>query len=110
MLKVYDAHDVVEAERIKSLLEQKGITAFVFGEHTFNLFGVNPLAFPSIWIDDDEQFNAAKRHISAYEKQAKQNQGDESGEILTPWRCPKCHEINEASFDYCWFCGESQPE
>ncbi|HKJ22395.1 MAG TPA: DUF2007 domain-containing protein [Gammaproteobacteria bacterium] len=104
MLKVYEAALVYDAEQVRDLLLRRGIDAYVFGEHTYNVLGVNPLAWPQVWVAEDEDFERAKALIGDYEKA--QRAMAASAAAGKRWRCRACGETNEGTFDVCWSCGE----
>ena len=105
MRKVYEAAQVFEAEEVRLLLEEHAITAFVFGEHTYSSPGVNPLAWPSVWIDEDEDFERAKALVGEYEAQKRQRDNELHNGTADTWRCRRCGETNEGTFAVCWNCG-----
>jgi len=104
MLKVYEAALVADAEQVRDLLERRGIDAYVFGEHTYSVLGVNPLAWPQVWVAEDRDFEPAKALVNDYE-QARRDLAA-SAAAGEQWRCAACGETNEATFDVCWSCGE----
>lgn len=104
MLKVYEAERVTDAEQIRDLLERCGIAAFVFGEHTYNALGINPLAWPQVWVAEDEDYDRAKALVHEYElAQRAASSPSASGQ----WRCNRCGELNEGTFAVCWHCGDA---
>ncbi len=95
MKRIYEAADVVEAEAVAMALKSRSIDAFVVGAHTYTTPGVNPLAFPAVWIADDEDEVAARLALAAL-------RAVDKGE---PWRCSRCGEAHEGQFAACWKCG-----
>jgi rubrerythrin len=95
MKRIYEAADVVEAEAVAAALKARRIDAFVVGAHTYSTPGVNPLAFPAVWIADDEDEGPARLALAAL-------RAAEKGE---PWRCRSCGEAHEGQFASCWKCG-----
>ena len=109
MLKVYEAEQVGDAEQVRLLLETRGIDARVFGEHTYNALGVNPLAWPEVWVMEDGDFDAAKALVRDYEETARRAAALPT-DARQRWRCRYCGEWNEETFAMCWKCGESLPD
>jgi hypothetical protein len=109
MLKVYDAEHVGDAQQVRDLLEARGIDAHVFGEHTYNALGVNPLAWPAVWIMDDGDFDTAKALVRDYEEELRRAAA-RSTDTSPRWRCRYCGEWNEDNFAVCWKCGVSLPD
>jgi hypothetical protein len=105
MLKVYEAELVIDAEEVRALLEARGIEAFVFGEHTYNSPGVNPLAWPAVWVQNDDDYDTAKALVNEFERNLRHP--PPSGR---PWRCRHCGETNEPTFALCWNCGAHGPD
>jgi len=108
MLKIYEAEQVTDAEQVRGMLEARGIDARTFGEYTYNAPGVNPLAWPEVWIMDDGDFDAARALVREYEEIARR------AAALPPdasrrWRCRHCGECNEETFALCWKCGAPLP-
>lgn len=101
MLKVYEAEQVIDAELVCRMLERRGIAAFVFGEHTFNAPGVNPFAWPEVWVAEDGDYAAARVLVHDYECSRR---SEEPGAYR--WYCRSCGEMNEGSFAVCWCCGQ----
>ncbi len=95
MKRIYEAADVVEAESVAAALKSRGIDAFVVGAHTYDTPGVNPLAFPAVWIADDGDEGAARLALAALRTTDKG----------APWRCRVCGEAHEGQFAACWKCG-----
>ncbi len=98
MKRVYEAADVIEAEAVVTALKSRGIDAFVVGAHTYDTPGVNPLAFPAVWIAHDEDEGAARLALAAL-------RAADKGEA---WRCRACGEAHEGQFSACWKCGASR--
>jgi rubrerythrin len=95
MKRIYEAADVIEAEAVAAVLKGRGIDAFVVGAHTYDTPGVNPLAFPAVWIADEEDEGAARLALA----------GLRAADKGAPWRCPACGEAHEGQFAACWKCG-----
>lgn len=95
MKRIYEAADVIEAEAVVAALKSRGIEAFVVGAHTYDTPGVNPLAFPAVWIANDEDEVAARWALTGLRAATKD----------APWRCRSCGETHEGQFAVCWKCG-----
>ena len=71
MNKIFIAHDPLEANFVRDLLEQQGIDAEVQGEA---LFGLRPRignasdTLPSVWIRRDAQLKKALKFVAEYEQ------------------------------------------
>lgn len=104
MRKVYEAALVSDAEQVRDLLQRRGIDAHVFGEHTYSVLGVNPLAWPQVWVAEDGDFERAKVLVSDYERT--QRALAASAAPGDRWCCRACGETNEGTFEICWSCGE----
>ncbi len=73
----------------------------VQGENITAIQGVVPFApstSPSLWVEDDEQFDEAQQHMAEILDRAAQK-GTE-----TNWKCVKCGELVGAQFTACWNC------
>lgn len=100
--EVYLAADPVNAEIAKDLLAGHGIPAHVRNQYLWG--GMGDLAanvYPSVWVDDDVHFDAARELIRRFE----------AGPLVDgrPWQCPECGEYLDAQFDICWNCGSLKP-
>lgn len=109
MLKVYEAEQVGGAEQVRDMLERRGIEARVFGEYTYGAPGINPLAWPAVWVMDDEDFDAAKSLIREYEEALRRDAAREP-DASRRWHCRHCGEWNEETFALCWKCSEPSPD
>jgi hypothetical protein len=72
MIKVFVAHDPLEAHFVKSLLELEGIAAEVQGESLFGLrpgVGIASDTLPSVWIVEDLRVDKSRQVIADYERQ-----------------------------------------
>lgn len=94
---------MIDAELFKDYLLEKGIPAVVKGAMLTGIIGEIPVnTFPTVWIDDDRDFDIARQYVEKYERQIKENGNDDS------WCCTGCGEENEPQFLLCWSCGEEK--
>jgi hypothetical protein len=110
MIQVFSSPDLSDAYAVKDLLEEHGIAAHVFNENVSRMpgafFRATPDVWPSVHIADDNRLREAKVLIQTFEK----NQQAEAGSSAKrpSWKCPKCKEENDASFEVCWKCGKER--
>jgi hypothetical protein len=74
MRRVYVAMTPVDAQFVKAFLESAGIAAIVRGEHLFALRGSVPMTdetLPSVWLEDDEDFERAERLLLQLEARSR---------------------------------------
>jgi hypothetical protein len=72
MIKVFIAHDPLEAHFVRGLLKREGIAAEVQGESLFGLrpeIGIASDTLPSVWIIKDAQAEKARELVADYERQ-----------------------------------------
>jgi len=72
MRQVFAAKTVTEAHLVKSLLEREGIQAEVRGEWLSGALGELPVShenWPSVWILQDQQIEAARVLVEEYERE-----------------------------------------
>lgn len=102
MKKLYTHENRIIIFNLRNVLEQKGIDTVIMNE--FASGGAGDLAtfdtWPELWIDNDQQFDEADMIV----KKILHNGQDDY------WFCRGCQEKNDASFEYCWNCGESSEE
>jgi len=61
MIKVYDANNSIEANLLKNILEQEGITVFINGEYLQGGIGELPaIGLISILVEEQDTRNAKK--------------------------------------------------
>ena len=101
MKRVVEASSLFEANELRARLEAQGIDAFVFGGETFSTPGVNPLAFPSVWVANDADAERAQSLVARYlaERAVMSRRA--------PWTCA-CGERHEGQFEVCWRCGAAR--
>lgn len=97
MRRVYSAENVFDACIVRDRLHEQAIDAVVHGELLTGAIGeLPPDSRPSVWIQQDDQYDRAREVVAAFER------GDVAGQ---PWRCRDCGEHNEPAFALCWNCG-----
>lgn len=125
MKKIYEARDGVQANLLKSVLEDRGIRAVVQDARLQPLLGELPLIFPSVWVAEEDEERARgiatefdsggpeskqqsdMQDDSAEEGGARESKTQEEGS----WTCPSCGERNGSHFSECWKCsGETSDE
>jgi len=98
--QVFQAHDVIEANLVKGLLESHGVTAFVRGEALAGTAGEVPFVdvWPTVWVADDGRAGEDQVVIKEYES-------GKPRASVAGWPCPKCGQGLEPQFTACWACG-----
>ncbi len=87
-----------EAEILSERLRNAGILAFVQGaEANLNLSYVGT-ALGGVRVQVPESELEVARKVIQEDEQQRQTAGN--------WRCPRCVEPNEASFDFCYSCAK----
>jgi len=84
---VHNIQNIVENARINTTLRNEYASSAVgdLAPHETWL---------ELWVVENDDYDLAMSAIaSAFEAQR-------SG----PWICPRCHEKNEATFEFCWQC------
>ena len=100
MLKIYASENKVLLEILKSKLEDASIACKINNDFPPAAGEISPvIAWPELWILNDEQANRAKKILERELTQQKNEQPD--------WQCPECGEHLEGQFKVCWKCGSS---
>ncbi len=94
---VYTHQNNLLVESVKNTLEHAGIVCETknttlqsgFGE----LSGID--TWPEVWVLDSSDVERAKEIVESLNTALDTSQA---------WRCERCGEQNEASFDFCWRC------
>ena len=76
-------------------LREEGVAATVQREFLGAVMGDQCL--PEIWIDDETQFDLARRLLHELQHRPQRS-----------WQCV-CGELVEGGFEQCWQCGEMMP-
>jgi len=98
MVCVYRLQDPIEANLIRGLLENAGITTRLTGEHLVGAYsGVPKLCEVRVLVPSADQ-GAAERVLQRYEADRRQPPTE------TDWLCPECGEGNGPRFEFCWNC------
>jgi hypothetical protein len=97
--QIHAARHAVEAHLIRGYLHSHGIAAEVRGEYLTSGWGELPVDVCSVWIVDDEQYEAANALITALLDTTRPH-----GSKAERWSCT-CGEELEAQFTACWACG-----
>ncbi|GJM14386.1 MAG: hypothetical protein DHS20C12_27890 [Pseudohongiella sp.] len=99
MQRVYENENLSLVYSAKNLLELEEIPCFLKNEHHGSTGQVG-LSIPiELWIHDEAHAEHAmqliEQSLTATEKAS--------------WKCPKCTEENDGSFDSCWKCQTNCP-
>lgn len=80
-------------------LREDGVEATVQREFLGAVVGQLPpdQCLPEIWIDDETQFDSARRLLQALQDRPQRR-----------WHC-RCGELVEGGFEQCWQCGQMMP-
>lgn len=98
-VRAYSAANPMEAELLAGLLRQRGIDAGLRSQGLMGGIGELPMDAlqTPVWVAPAELSNA-REVLEDYEAQGQQD----------TWSCSECGEINEASFEFCWQCGQNR--
>lgn len=100
MHKLYTADNPFEAHLLRGFLEAQGISVQVQGDILFSMRGELPMAadtLPSVWVLHASETARAELLLEEWRSQQHSNEPN--------WRCQRCGEDSEATFDACWSCG-----
>lgn len=106
MKKVYAVTNPTEGHMVKGILESHGIGCEVHGEILFSVRGevpITPNTAPSVWIQNDAQYDEARGILAEYE-----NFAVGAHPPAGPWTCGSCGESSDGQFTACWNCGEER--
>lgn len=96
MKLIYTNENRLLVSNVKNILENAGVPAVLKNE--FASSGLGDLAaldtWLEVWVSNDEDYEKA---INILNLTLSTKNTDE-------WVCSKCHEVNAASFDFCWNC------
>jgi ribosomal protein L40E len=98
MERFYTALNRFDAYLLLHRLQQAGIAAHVFNEHTSSIVGDVPpdVAQPQVWLERVRDRPRAEVVLAAMAAERAQ-----TGTVL----CRACNEENPANFELCWKCG-----
>lgn len=103
MKQVYIAADMMDAELFKDHLLGRGVPAIVKGAMLTGIIGEIPAnTFPTVWVDDDRDYELARKLVEQYEAE-----GLAIGEG-EKWSCKQCGETLGPQFTQCWSCGKER--
>jgi hypothetical protein len=99
MKKLFTHENRMIVFNLKNVLQAEGIETFVVNE--FAAGGAGDLAtfdtWPELWVEDEARLEQAQAII----------QGILSNRGTDDWICRTCQEQNDASFQFCWNCGQA---
>jgi hypothetical protein len=99
MKKLYTHENRMIVFNLKNVLRAEGIETIVVNE--FAAGGAGDLAtfdtWPELWVEDDDKLEQAQAIV----------QGILTSRTANDWICRVCQEPNDASFQYCWNCGQA---
>jgi hypothetical protein len=101
--QIHSARHAVEAHLIRGHLQSHGIAAEVRGEYLTSGWGELPVDVCSVWVVDDEQYDAATALITALLDTRRTHASN-----AERWACGACGEELEAQFTACWACGTAK--
>lgn len=101
MRLLYTNENRLLVANVRNILEAAGIEVVLKNE--FAAGGVGELspfeAWPELWVANDGDYERAARLLDT----------SLSASNAPPWRCVKCGESNDPSFEMCWQCGHDRP-
>jgi hypothetical protein len=99
MKKLFTHENRMIVFNLKNVLQGEGIETVVVNE--FAAGGVGDLAtfdtWPELWLEDESKLEQAQAII----------QDILSSTETDDWFCRACQEQNDASFQFCWKCGQA---
>jgi hypothetical protein len=91
---------------LRDLLDAVGVSARVgdevMGTMAPYIIAAGATAAVKVLVPED-QLDVAREVVVEFAGQAKDEPGSGSA-VGQPWECPRCHELNDGSFDICWNC------
>lgn len=105
MKLLYTHPNRILVENCKNVVENAGIETLLRNEYAGG--GVGELApietWLELWVANDSDYVKAKELVDSTFIDSNET------EDIPSWICGKCHEQNDASFDYCWNCQQEKP-
>ena len=99
---LYQARDRIEAQLLCDFLDRQLVRASIHGDYLSGAAGELPAdIYPSVWIVDDDDLSRARELLDRFLIEQRRTLG-------APWRCPRCAEQIEDSFELCWNCGHAR--
>ena len=99
MKKLYTHENRMIVYNLKNVLQGEGIDTIVANE--FASGGAGDLAtfdtWPELWIEDESKLEQAQAIIQSIQTDTESDD----------WFCRACQEQNDASFEFCWKCGQT---
>ncbi len=93
-----------EAELLKNLLDEEGISFTMRNEQLATALGGIPIGecYPEVWILKEEDFPRAKELLEGWL--------NPQSPTRSAWVCDGCGEKMEEQFTSCWKCGKERQE
>lgn len=99
MFRIYQGTGPTDAWLVRDWLVRNAIDAWIRGEYLMGLQGQVPVVWPSVWVRESDR-DVAETALRTFEGPT----------LVHPdWVCPRCHEVNGASFGSCWSCQADAP-
>ena len=99
MKKLYTHENRMIVFNLKNVLQAEGVDTIVVNE--FAAGGAGDLAtfdtWPELWVEDDDKLEQAQAIL----------RGILNSSATNDWYCRACQEQNDASFQFCWNCGQA---
>jgi len=97
MQKLYECRDRLQAQMLRDALAAHHIHTVILGDYLSGAAGeLSAIQFPVLWVVEHEDYALARELINRYL--------DAPEPDRLPWRCSRCGEMVEATFDLCWNC------
>ncbi|MEK0451621.1 MAG: hypothetical protein RL088_3889 [Verrucomicrobiota bacterium] len=98
MREIFVNQDYTKVGHYKSILESASIPCFIRNGTSHNSVTElpSPLLFPTLCVENDDDYERALELLKAVHKPSDSNAPD--------WKCPNCNETIPGSFDSCWSC------
>lgn len=100
MKRLTQAPNLALASLWRDMLAQAGFAVSVQRAFASSIAGQIPpdQALPEIWVEDDDQLEAARALLAQLQRPA-----------WRQWVCRSCGEHIDGPFDQCWSCGAAMP-
>lgn len=99
---MHTAESLIEIAHLRNLLEAEGIGCLVRNDRLGGAVGEIPFVecWPELWVVESGYFLRARAVIEEALRE---------GPAQAPWRCPRCAELVEGTFQVCWNCAAERP-
>ncbi len=89
---------------LKGVLESNNIACLLRNEYLSGGAGELPIneTWPELWVLNDEDLPRARELVDAALAAGKQP--------ARAWVCPRCGELLEGQFEFCWNCGAEREQ